>query len=170
MAQAEAKPNFTLSGRYSHRTSAFDQFGLTRSGNVVPLQDRDNILTFGLSVPLTTSRRNLGNIEAAVARQAGARLRREYLESIIPTQVEAAFARWQGAKRALEIFSAGVVDQSEKNLEIMRQAYSLGHLRLLDVLNEQRRLIDTELAYIDAQAEQYRAFAELEQTTGGALQ
>jgi outer membrane protein, heavy metal efflux system len=52
----------------------------------------------------------------------------------------------------------------------MRQAYNLGELRLLDILNEQRRLLDTELTYIDTQADLFRAYAELEQTVGGSLQ
>ena len=37
-----------------------------------------------------------------------------------------------------------MIDQSEKNLAVMRQAYNLGELRLIDILNEQRRLFDIE--------------------------
>ena len=124
---------------------------------------------FGVSIPLTTSRRNRGNIEAAVARQAGVRLGREYLESIIPAQVEAAYQRWQSAKDAVAVLTGGVIQQSEKNFTVMRQAYNLGELRLIDILNEQRRF-DTELSYIDTQADLFRAYAELEQAVGGSLQ
>jgi outer membrane protein, heavy metal efflux system len=170
LAEAESKPNLTLSARYSHRTSAFDQFGLSSQGVVVPLRDRDDILAFGVAVPLATRRRNQGTIEASLARQTGARQRREYLQSIIPIQVDAAFQKWQAAQRAVDIFGSGVIDQSEKNVDVMRQAYTLGQLRLLDVLNEQRRLIDTKFAFIDAQAELFRAWAELEQAVGGEVQ
>jgi cobalt-zinc-cadmium efflux system outer membrane protein len=170
LANAEAKPNFTLSGQYSHADSAFDQFGLTQSGARTPLRAHDDLIGLGLSIPLTSTRRNRGNIEAAIARQVGARLRREYLESVIPTQVEAAYQRWRAAKDAAAIFTQGVIDQSEKNLAVMRQAYNLGELRLIDILNEQRRLLDSELSYIDAQADLFRAYVELEQATGGSLQ
>ena len=51
----------------------------------------------------------------------------------------------------------------------MRQAYQLGQLRLLDVLNEQRRLIDTELSYIDAQTELAETTADLERVVGSDL-
>lgn len=169
LAKADAHPNLTLSGRYAYRTSAFDELGLNSTGGTVPLRDRDNVVSVGISIPLTGTRRSQGNIQAAQARQTSARLRREYLESAIPIQVEAAFERWQSAKKALDILNLGVVTQSEKNLEVVRQAYALGQLRLLDVLNEQRRLIDTELAYIDAQTEQYRAYAKLEQAAGGPI-
>jgi outer membrane protein, heavy metal efflux system len=170
LAKAEAKPNLTVSGQYSHVDSAFDQFGLTQSGAPTPLRAHDDLIGLGLSIPLTSTRRNRGNIEAAIARQLGARLRREYLESVIPTQVEAAYQRWRAAKDAAAVFTQGVIDQSEKNLAVMRQAYNLGELRLIDILNEQRRLLDSELSYINAQADLFRAYVELEQATGGLLQ
>jgi cobalt-zinc-cadmium efflux system outer membrane protein len=170
LAKVETKPNITLSGQYSHSDTAFDQYGLTQAGALAPIRDHIDSVGLGLSIPLSTARRNRGNIEAAVARQSGFRLRREYLESAIPTQVEAAFERWRAARSAADVFTRDVIDQSEKNLAVMRQAYNLGELRLIDVLNEQRRLLDTELSYIDAQTELFRSYAELEQVTGGSLQ
>lgn len=169
LAKAETKPNLTVSGQYVHADSAFDQFGLTGSRTLTPIRDHDDLMGVGLAIPLTTARRNRGNIEASVARQAGLKLRREYLESIIPTQVEAAYRRWRGAKEAAAVLSSGVIEQSEKNLAVIRQAYNLGELRLIDVLNEQRRLLDTELSYIDTQADLFRAYVELEQAVGGSL-
>ena len=89
---------------------------------------------------------------------------------MIPTQVEAAYEHWRAAREATAVFSQGVIAQSERNLTVMRQAYNLGELRLIDILNEQRRLLDTELSYIDAQGDLFRAYAELEQAAGGTLQ
>jgi cobalt-zinc-cadmium efflux system outer membrane protein len=170
LAEVETKPNLTLSGQYSHADTAFDQFGLTQAGALAPIRDHIDSVGIGISIPLSTARRNRGNIEAAIARQSGAKLRQEYLESTIPTQVEAAFEHWRAAQSAAAVFTKDVIDQSEKNLAVMRQAYNLGELRLLDILNEQRRLLDTELSYIDAQAELFRSYAELENATGGSLQ
>jgi cobalt-zinc-cadmium efflux system outer membrane protein len=62
-----------------------------------------------------------------------------------------------------------VLGQSEKNLEVIRQAYQLGQFRLLDVLAEQRRVIETQLSYIDAQTEVAKLFAELERAVGGNI-
>jgi cobalt-zinc-cadmium efflux system outer membrane protein len=62
-----------------------------------------------------------------------------------------------------------VVGQSTKNLAVVREAYQLGQLRLLDVLNEQRRLTDTELLYLDARVAAARALADLERVSGGLL-
>jgi cobalt-zinc-cadmium efflux system outer membrane protein len=170
LANVETKPNLTVSGQYSHNDTAFDLFGLTSANVLTPLRDHLDAVGVGVSIPLTTARRNRGNIEAAVARQAEVRLRRDYLAGVIPSQVEAAYQHWQAARQAADIFTRGVVQQSENNLNVMRQAYTLGELRLVDVLNEQRRLLDTELSYIDTQADLFHAYAELEQAVGGPLQ
>jgi len=169
LQRAQGRPDITASARYIHRNSFFEQSVLSPTGIATQLHDRDNVVTFGLSVPLFAQRRNVGNVEAAVARERAAQLHREYLESTVPLEVESAYRRWTAAQRAVALFERGVVDQSEKNLTVIRQAYTLGQLRVLDVLAEQRRLIDTELAYIDAQADLAQATAELERSIGGNL-
>lgn len=169
LEKAEGRPDLTASARYIRRRSTFPQLGLNESGTPVPLIDRDNILAFGLSVPVFTRRRAEGAVEAATARQDAARLRREYLEASIPLEVEAAYRQWEAASRFVSLFSSGVIAQSEQNLTVIRESYRLGQLRALDVLNEQRQLIDTQLAYIDAQTELARATAELERAVGGNL-
>jgi len=168
LAKAEAKPDVTLSAGYTRQNSQFDNlFGLSSSGALSPIRDRVDILSFGVSVPLRTSRSGAGNVQAATARTSRARLRREYLERNIPLEVEAAFQRWRTASESLQMLQTGVLDPSTSNLSVIREAYKLGQLRLLDVLNEQRRLVDTQLAYIDAQADAARTWAEVERAAGG---
>ena len=168
LAKAEAKLDVTLSAGYARQDNQFDGlFGFNSNGALSPLRDRDDILTFGVSIPLRTSRSGAGNVQAAAARSAGARLRREYLEKNIPLEVEAAYQRWRAASESLQMLQSGVLDPSTSNLSVIREAYKLGQLRLLDVLNEQRRLVDTQLAYIDAQADAARTWAEVERAAGG---
>ncbi len=92
-----------------------------------------------------------------MARQRAAGLRRQHLEVTIPLEAEAAWRRYQAAKNVVGILSGGVLEQSRRNLSVIRQAYELGQLRLLDVLNEQRRLLEAELGFIDAEAELARS-------------
>src|SRR5215467_10573535 len=49
LAEAEGRPDVTVSARYSFRNSRFDAFGLTAQGALTPLVDHDNLLTFGIS-------------------------------------------------------------------------------------------------------------------------
>jgi cobalt-zinc-cadmium efflux system outer membrane protein len=168
LARAEAKPDVTLSGGYTRQNNQFDGlFGFNSVGALSPIRSQDDILKFGVSIPLRTSRSGAGNVEAATARASGARLRREYLEKNIPLEVEAAYQSWRTASDSLQMLESGVLDPSQKNLSVIREAYKLGQLRLLDVLNEQRRLVDTQLAHIDAQADAARTWAELERAAGG---
>jgi len=168
-ARSDGKPDVTASARYSHINTRFDEFGFSSDGTLVPLRDSDNIATFGLAVPLFTKKRTEGAVQAATARQSQAQLRREHLMQVIPQEVEAAFRRWTGSQRTLQILKSGVIDQSEKNLVVIREAYRLGQLRLFDVMNEQRKLIETELSYVDAQTEAAQALVELERAVGGSL-
>jgi len=128
------------------------------------------VLTVGVSIPLFGRSRNLGNIEAAVARTRGAQYRREFLERSIPLEVESAWVRYTSARQAHEMLDQTVLRQAGKNLEVIQSAYRLGQLRLLDVLNEQRRLLDTQLAAVDAKLEVQRGMADLERASGGELQ
>ncbi|QNI35841.1 TolC family protein [Edaphobacter albus] len=170
LAKAEAKPNVTLSAGYTRQNSQFDDlYGFNTSGTLSPLRDRDDILKFGVSIPLRTSRSGAGSVQAAAARSSGARLRREYLDRTIPLAVESAYQNWRTAQDSLQMLREGVLDPSAANLSVIREAYRLGQLRLLDVLNEQRRLVDTQLTYIDAQADVARTHAELERAVGGNL-
>ena len=170
LTEAQGHPDVTLSAQYALRNERIgDLYGLTASGQQSPLRDRDNILSFGVSIPLLTRRKNLGNIEAAAARAVGSRTLRQHLEASIPLEVEAAWQHWDAAAQSLQILDTGVLRQSEKNLDVIRQAYALGQLRLLDVLNEQRRLIDTEMTYLDAESDVRRGFIELERAVGGDL-
>lgn len=168
LAKAEAKPDVTLSAGYARQDNQFDGlYGFNNAGTLSPLRDREDILSFGISIPLRTSRSGAGNVQAATARTSGARLRREFLEKNIPLEVEAAYQRWRTASDALQMLQSEVVTPSRTNLSVIREAYKLGQLRLLDVLNEQRRLTDTQLTYIDAQADTARTWAEVERAAGG---
>jgi outer membrane protein, heavy metal efflux system len=134
------------------------------------LRDRDDTLAVGVSIPLFSRKRNLGNVEASVARTRAAKLRTEYLERAIPLEVEAAWQRLESSRIALAALDGQAVALAQSNLEVVRQAYQLGQFRLLDVLTEQRRVLDTQLASIEVQTELRRSLAELEKAVGGSIQ
>ncbi len=170
LAQADSAPNLSASARYSYRSATFDQFGFDSRGTLTPVRDRENLLAFGISVPLFTGRKNQGNVEAAVAREHEARLVREHLAEAIPREVDAALRKWRAARRAVDIFDRTIVHGAELNVTIVRQAWQIGHLRFIDVLNEQRRVVDLRLARVEAETDLETAWADLEHTVGGDIQ
>ena len=170
LAEAQGRPDITISVEYALRNERFGNlYGQTAAGAVAALRDRDNVISGGVSIPLFAKRRNAGNLEAAAARAVGARDRRQYLEVAIPLEVQAAWERWRAAAEALGILEGAVVRQAEKNVEVMQQAYELGQLRLLDVLNERRRLMETQVARAGAEGAARRRWIELERAVGGEL-
>lgn len=170
LAKAESKPDVTVSAGYSRQSSEFEGFyAFNSAGSMVPIRDRVDVLNFGISIPLRSPRSGAGNVQAAGARAAEARLRRDNLERTIPLEIEAAYQRWRSASDSFQLLRAGVVDPSTANLAVIREAYKLGQLRLLDVINEQRRLVDAEMQFIDAQTDVARTWAELERASGGNL-
>lgn len=169
LARTEAIPNLIGFTRYTRASSAFDQFGLSKAGAPVPLRDTDNVLSAGVTITLPTRNRNQGNIQVAVARREAAGLRRQFIEQVVRREVRAAYSRYEAARRALEIFDQKVIGQAQDNLLVIRAAYDLGELRVLDVINEQRRLIDTQKAYTEVLEEYYLALVELERAVSAPI-
>lgn len=163
LARSESIPDVELHAGYAIASALFDQ---TPIG---PLRDRDKVLTFGVSIGLPLWNRNQGaGIEAqAAVRQA--RARREFLESQVRVEVAAAYARYAAAREAVDLYGPGVIDRSEENVRAVRGAYEVGAFRLTDLLNEQRRLLDSQLEYTDALAERYRALADVEAAIGSPI-
>lgn len=169
LAQSEAVPDVIGFARYTRVRSQFDQLGLSASGARVPIRDRDNLFSTGVSIALPIRNRNQGNIQAATARANAARLRREFLEQVVRRQARAAYGRYEAARRALEILDRDAVNQAKDNVEVMRASYDLGETRLLDLINEQRRLVDTQRTYSEIARECDLAQVELERAVGTPL-
>jgi cobalt-zinc-cadmium efflux system outer membrane protein len=170
VAKADAVPNLVGSARYARTDTRFDQFGLNDAGARVPLRNTDNTLSAGVSITLPFRNRNQGNIQAAEARTRSAQLRSQYLEQVVSQEVTAAYSRFEAARRSLEIFDKDVLDRAQENVRIIRAAYTAGELRLFDVLNEQRRLTDTQRAYTDVLREYFVSVVELERAVGARVQ
>jgi cobalt-zinc-cadmium efflux system outer membrane protein len=162
LARAERVPDVIGVARYGRVESQFPQFGTTSSGQLAPLRDRDHMLTLGVSIPLPFANRNQGNIETSMARRQAAALRRQFVEESVRTEVTAAYLHYVAALRALEAFGQDVVNQAQESITIIRTSYDLGEVQLLDLLQEQRRLVETQKAYTEILKEHYVARAALE--------
>ena len=100
-------------------------------------------------------------IAAARLDADAARSRREFGELTVRREIASAYARYNRALRAVEIYRVGVRDQAAINLDVVRQTYELGSKTLLDYIAEHHRYLDTEIGYIDAQLEAYLARVEV---------
>src|SRR5262249_53527694 len=128
--------------------------------------ERESFIEFGVSVPLPIFNREQGNIAEALSHRTQARAERESLEQQIRREVQLAYRRYETARRSMEILQSGVVEENRASLRIVQLAYNLGELRFLDIVNQQRVVVDGETSYVAAETELRSALADLELAAG----
>lgn len=163
-----AIPNITASSRFTYTYDFIQRLQLSPTFSL-PVTDRCPIVTVGVSLDLPWRNKNQGNIEAAVARRQNMRLRREHQESVVTQEVQAALERWEAGQSAVQLFEKQVLEQARENLRVVRAVYAQGELRLLDVINEQRKLNDAQRTYTDLLKERLLALVDLERATGSEV-
>lgn len=164
-AQTEGKLDASLSGSFQRMDSGFPLNGLTALGQPTRIQGIFNLATIGVSITLPTRNRNEGAIATAMADLTAAKRRREYAELTVTREVAAALLQQSKAKESLDIY-VGVRDQARENLAVIRRVYELGRNQLLDVIAEQRRLIDIETGFVDASNRYYQASVRVRLAAG----
>jgi cobalt-zinc-cadmium efflux system outer membrane protein len=160
--RAEGRLNASLTGKYERMDFSFPQQGVNMAGQLVPIQGVFHSLSAGIRLDIPVRNKNQGAVTAASAETDAAKRRREFAELTVRNEVATAFARYQRAARASEIYRVGVREQASSNLDVIRQTYELGSKTLLDYIAEQRRFIDLETGYIDALLETYLARVEIQ--------
>jgi len=160
-ARRAGKPDASLSGGYQRMRSGFPVFGINDGGQLQPVESVFNFVTFGVTISLPVWNKNQGAVEAAIADADAAKRRREFTELTIRREVAVAYAQYERAARAMEIYRVGVKEQAGMNLDVIRQTYELGSKSLLDYIAEQRRYIELENEYIDALLATYLARVDI---------
>jgi cobalt-zinc-cadmium efflux system outer membrane protein len=159
---AEGRWDASVSLGYQRQDFGYPLNGLTSTGATRPIQDVFHYFGGGITVTLPVRNRNQGNVAAAHADLQGAERRLEFATLIVGQEVAAALTQYDAAQRALELYTRGVRAVAQQNLQTVRQAYQLGRIPLLEVIAEQRRLIDVETGYTDSLKQVYDAAVEIE--------
>ena len=161
-ARSEGRLDASLIAGYQRMDFGYPLNGINDAGQLTPIQGTFHYFTVGISLNLPVRNKNQGAVEAALAEAEGAKRQREFIELTVRREVASAYAHYNSAARAAEIFRVGVKDQANSNLDVVRQTYELGSKTLIDYLGEQRRFIDLQNGYIDALLETYKARVEVE--------
>lgn len=154
LIRAQGRPDFTVYSRYSRSRGGFDD----PRGSFA---QRDRLLTFGVAIGLPLFDRQQGaKAEAEVAIRM-ARQRIEFAKQIIRNEVATAFRLISATKSAELRLETNVLPDSRQNVETVRKVYAIGELKITDLINEQRRLLDANRDLTEVLAERYRANADL---------
>jgi cobalt-zinc-cadmium efflux system outer membrane protein len=167
--EAEGRWDASVSVGYQRQDFGFSGLrGVASNGSLQPIQDVFHYFGGGVSITLPVRNRNQGNVAAAVAETRAAERRQEFMVLVIRQEVDAAFTQLDAARRALALYEHGVRDVARRNLEVVRRTWELGRGTLLDVITEQRRLIEIENGYTDALKQVFDATVEIERAVGAA--
>jgi cobalt-zinc-cadmium efflux system outer membrane protein len=161
LARAEGKIDARLTGGYQRMNSGFPFRGFDDSGILRPVQSVFNFATFGVMLDLPVRNRNQGMIAAAIADEEAAVKRREFGELVVRREIAVGYVRFESAARSMEIYRMGVREQAAANLSVVRQVYEIGEKPLFDLIAEQRRFVEIENGFIDAELETYLARIEI---------
>lgn len=156
LARAQAFPDITLFTKYERERSNVETSPIGFSG------DPDRHLGFGVSLSLPFFNRYQGLRAEQQAAVEQAKRQREFLETTIRAEVEAAYRRVEASDQAVRVYQSGVIDASMTNLGVVQAAYRLGEFRITDLIAERRRLTDSEREFTDLLAQRQRALTDLQ--------
>jgi cobalt-zinc-cadmium efflux system outer membrane protein len=123
-----------------------------------------NIASLNLPLPLFNRRR--GPIAEAVSVVEQVRETLEYRQFEISQLLESSWQRMQIAKRKVEMFETGIINQAESALRVAQLAYRFGERGLIDVLDAQRVLRSVLKDLLQARFELQSAVAEINRLRG----
>jgi cobalt-zinc-cadmium efflux system outer membrane protein len=162
LAKAEALPNLTA-GLFAQW-----QRGTTEVGGMSSINS-DTQVGLRLSMPIAVFDRNQGGRAAARAHLDAAESRTLNMERNIAAEVEAAVSRMTASERILAMFEQGIIPQLTENLNLTKEAYRIGEVGILAVIDEQKKFFEVSDSYLSALHSRQLAFVKLESATATDL-
>jgi cobalt-zinc-cadmium efflux system outer membrane protein len=155
LAKAEAIPNLTVGLFAQWQRGSTELGGLSSTSS-------DTQFGLRLSMPIPVFDRNKGGRAAAQAHLDAADSRRLALERTITAEVEAALSRLASSERILSLLEQGIIPQLTENLKLTQEAYRLGEVGILSVIDEQKKFFEVNDSYLSALHGRRAAFIKLE--------
>lgn len=131
-------PNVNVMGGYQRQVGPPQDQGLAQVMMAVPLFDR-----------------NQGNIRAARADVAAARADLRTVELDLAARTAQAVAAYRTAQRSVDWYEESILPKARDTVTLTQALYARGEVTFLSLLQAQKILTETELAYVDAQAERW---------------
>lgn len=165
LAQAESVPNLTAGLVFRRDASSIEVGG-------VEVKDTDYIIGLKLSIPIPVFDKNQAGIQEARAKRSSSESRFTATNRNVVREVETAYVSYQNATTELSLYKADIIPQLEENLKLTQEAYRLGEVGILAVIQEQKKFFEVSDGYLTALHDRQTAFVKLEtaaatELTGG---
>jgi cobalt-zinc-cadmium efflux system outer membrane protein len=106
-----------------------------------------------MAVPLFD--RNQGNIRSARADIASSRADLRTIEIDLATQTAQAIAAYRTSQRLVEWYEQYILPKARETVQLTQTLYARGEVTFLSLLQAQRILTETELAFVESQADRW---------------
>jgi len=166
LARAEGIPNLTAGLAVTRDTTAMEIGGI---------EGKDTAYTIGLklSMPIPLFDRNQAGIQEARAKRSSTESRLLAATRNVEREVETAYSGFLNAEKVLALYLTSILPQIEENLKLTQEAYQLGEVGILAVIQEQKKFFEVNDGYLTALHGRQAALIKLESAvatdlTGGA--
>lgn len=162
LAQAESVPNLTAGLVFRRDSTAMEIGGV---------EGKDTAYTIGvkLSMPIPIFDRNQASIQEARAKRNSSESRLTAITRNVEREVETAYVSFQNATTVLSLYKADIIPQLEENLKLTQEAYRLGEVGILAVIQEQKKFFEVNDGYLTALHDRQMAFVKLESAVATEL-
>jgi len=162
LAQAEGIPNLTAGLAFRLETTSMEIGGI---------EGKDTAYTIGLklSMPIPVFDRNQAGVQEARAKQSSTDSRLTAATRNAEWEVETAFASFLNAGKVLSLYKSNIIPQLEENLKLTQEAYRLGEVGILSVIQEQKKFFEVSDGYLLALHDHQTALVKLESAVATEL-
>ena len=162
LARAESVPNLTV-GLALLRD--------TRSMNISGQEGTDKTYTIGmkLSMPIPVFDHNQAGVQEAGALQSSAESRLLTAIRNAEREVETAYASCLSSEKILSLYKTDIIPQLQENLSLTEEAWRLGEVGILAVIQEQKKFFEVSENYLMALYNCQIALAKLDSAVATEL-
>lgn len=122
-----------------------------------------------VGVPLPITNKNQGNIDAAHAEICRAQMEAQRIKNAIEERLAVVSKEYDTATAAIDLYSNQILPSAKESLDLANQAYQAGEVGFVQILLARRTFFNTNLQYVDAQAQLAAAQSKIDgfMLTGG---
>lgn len=155
LAKAEGIPNVTAGLALRRDTTAMEIGGV---------EGKDTAYTIGLrlSMPIPVFDKNQAGVQEARAKMSSTESRLTAATRNAEREVETAYASLLSAEKVLSLYKSNIIPQLEENLMLTQEAYRLGEVGILAVIQEQKNFFEVNNGYLTALHDRQAALVKLE--------
>jgi len=155
LAQAEGIPNLTAGLAIKYDATSMEVGGM---------EGKDKAYTLGLklSMPIPLFDRNQAAVREARAKRNSAESRLSAATTAVEREVETAYAGFVNTGNILAMYRTDILPQLEENLKLTQEAYRLGEVGILTVIEEQKKFFEVNDGYLAALHDRQMALVNLE--------